>query len=276
MARDLDVIARDDRILPLTRALCWVIPPFLVVAFVVLYPWPSDTDRWFAWRILPTITPMVLGSAYLGGAYFFIRAIGATGWHTVKAGFVPVGVFASLMGITTVLHWGKFNHGHVAFWLWVLLYFTTPFLVFFVWLRNRPYDLPVAADDLLLPQAVARIIGAVGVLAVVTGLSLFLWPAKAITYWPWLITPLTARVLGAIYCLGIAGVGMFFDRRWSSARLSFQVAVAMLVLILVAGLRARAQFDPGNVLTWMFLGGFVAVTICVAAVYWRMERLRVR
>lgn len=275
MARNLDATARDDRILPLTRALCWVIPPFLVVAFVVLYPWPSDTDRWFAWRILPTITPMVLGSAYLGGAYFFVRAIGATGWHTVKAGFVPVGVFASLMGITTILHWGKFNHGHVAFWLWVLLYFTTPFLVFYVWLRNRPYDLPVADDDLLLPQVIARIIGAVGVLAVVTGLFLFLWPAKAITFWPWLITPLTARVLGAIYCLGIAGTGTFFDRRWSSARLSFQVAVAMLVLILVAGLRARAEFDPGNVLTWMFLGGFVAVTICVAAVYWRMERLRV-
>jgi hypothetical protein len=273
VVREVDAGTRDDRILPLTRALCWVIPPFLVVAFLVLYPWPSDTDRWFAWRILPTITPMVLGSAYLGGAYFFLRATEATGWHTVKAGFVPVGLFASLMGIATILHWGKFNHGHVAFWLWVLLYFTTPFLVFGAWLRNRPYDAPVAADDVLLPQVVARGIGAVGVLAVATGLFLFLWPATAITFWPWLLTPLTARVLGAIYCLGIAGVGAFFGRRWSSARLSFQVAGIMLVLILVAGARARGEFDAGNTFTWLFLGGFVAATVGVAAVYLRMERL---
>ena len=45
-----------------------VIVPFLVVAFVVLYPWPGDTQRWFAWTIKPTMTPMILGSAYLGGA----------------------------------------------------------------------------------------------------------------------------------------------------------------------------------------------------------------
>ena len=47
----------------------------------------------------------------------------------MKAGFVSVGVFASLMGITTVLHWAKFHHDRGAFWLWVLLYATTPFLL---------------------------------------------------------------------------------------------------------------------------------------------------
>ena len=48
--------------------------PFLVVAFAVLYPWPGDTDRLFAWHIRPTMTAMVLGSAYLGGAWFFVHA----------------------------------------------------------------------------------------------------------------------------------------------------------------------------------------------------------
>ena len=50
-----------------------------------------------------------------------------------RYGFLPVGVFASLMGATTILHWNRFSHGHVAFWLWALLYFTTPFLIFWVW-----------------------------------------------------------------------------------------------------------------------------------------------
>ncbi|HEY7628066.1 MAG TPA: hypothetical protein VH761_13410, partial [Ilumatobacteraceae bacterium] len=119
-------VDRDDRVLPATRVLAAVIVPFLVVAFVVLYPWPGDTRRWFAWTIKPTMTPMVLGSAYIGGAYFFVRAYGARQWHTVMAGFVPVTLFASCLGIATIVHWDKFNHDHVAFWIWAGLYFTTP------------------------------------------------------------------------------------------------------------------------------------------------------
>ncbi len=96
----------------------YAVAPFLVVGFAVVYPRPDDTGRLFAWNIAPTLTAMVLGSAYLGGAYFFLRAGRARAWHTVKGGFVPVAVFATLMGIATVVHWGRFNHQHVAFWLW--------------------------------------------------------------------------------------------------------------------------------------------------------------
>src|SRR4051794_27867227 len=101
-AQDVAVTVRDDRVLPLTRGVAYAIVPFLVVAFAVLYPWPDDTGRLFAWRIRPTMTAMMLGSAYLGGAYFFLRAARAAAWHTIKGGFVPVGVFASLMGVTTI------------------------------------------------------------------------------------------------------------------------------------------------------------------------------
>jgi hypothetical protein len=87
---ELDSKEADDRVLPLTRGIAAAIVPFLVVAFVVLYLWPGDTDRLFAWPIRPTMTAMVLGSAYLGGAYFFVCAARARSWHAVKAGFVPV------------------------------------------------------------------------------------------------------------------------------------------------------------------------------------------
>ena len=64
------VTGRDDRVLPLTRGVSLAIIPFLVVAFVVLYPWPHDTGRLFAWEIRPTLTAMILGSVYLGGFGF--------------------------------------------------------------------------------------------------------------------------------------------------------------------------------------------------------------
>jgi hypothetical protein len=263
----------DDRVLPLTRAVSYAIVPFLVVAFAVLYPVPSDTGTLFAWHILPTLTPMVLGSAYLGGAYFFIQAGRAREWHTVKGGFVPVAVFATLMGIATIVHWNKFLHDHVAFWLWAGLYFTTPFLVAWVYWRNRRHDRPAQPGDVLLTPLTARIIGTVGALALATGLFLFLAPGVAVHLWPWLLTPLTARVLGAVFCLGLAGIGALADRRWSSARLPMQVALVMLVLLIAAGLRAHDQFGGHNMLTWLFAAGFVSITAAMVTLYVRMERL---
>jgi hypothetical protein len=267
---------RDDRVLALTRWVSLVIVPFLAVAFFVLVPWPADTGRLFAWEIKPTLTAMVLGSVYLGGAYFFLRAFRATQWHTIKGGFVPVGTFATLMGIATIAHWDKFLHSHVAFWLWAGLYFTTPFLVFWVFLANRKHDAPAADGDLLLSVGVSRVIAVVGGLSLLTGAFLFLFPHQAVTFWPWTLTPLTSRVLGAIFCLGSAGLGALFDRRWSSARVLLQVGVLMLALILLAGARATGQFDPANAMTWLICGGFVAVLAAGVTLSLRMEARMIR
>ena len=266
--------ARDDVVLPVTRALSAFIVPFLVVAFVVLYGFPGDTDRLFAWTIKPPMTPMTLGAVYLGGAYFFVRAFRATAWHTVKSGFVAVGTFASLMGVATVLHWDRFNHDHVAFWLWVGLYFTTPFLVWGVWMANRRRGTSATPHDLVLPPVARMIMGLTGVLAVTAGLFLFLLPARAVDVWPWALTPLTSRVLGAVFMLGIAGLGVYADPRWSAARIMLQVQVFMLALILLAAARAHDQFDGGNPLTWLLLAGFVAAVASAAVLSVIMDARR--
>jgi hypothetical protein len=261
----------DDRIRPLTRGVSLAIIPFLVIAFAVLYPVPHDTARLFAWPIKPTIMPMILASVYIGGAYFFYRAATARQWHTVKGGFVPVATFATLMGIATILHWAKFSHSHVAFWLWAGLYFTTPFLIFWVWWANRRHDAPATSADLMLPVSVSRVIAVLGALSVLTAMFLFLLPGRAVAVWPWTLTPLTARALGAIFALGIAGLGAPADRRWSSARILFQVAALMLTLILVAGARASAELDPSNAMTWLIGGGFVGVLAAIVILYLRMR-----
>jgi hypothetical protein len=263
-----------DRVLPATRILSIVIIPFLVVAFAVLYFWPSadDTARLFAWRIVPDFTSMVLASAYLGGAYFFVRAASATRWHRVGGGFLPVALFASLLGVATVVHWDKFVHTNVAFWLWAGLYFTTPFLVIAVWWMNRQESAPVTADDLLLSPATSVLIGAAGIAPILICLFLFLFPRSAIAVWPWTLTELTARVTGAIFALGAVGIGAFVERRWTSARILLQVEGVMLMLIAIAVLRSHGDFDTGKPLTWVFAASFLALAFASALLYARMEK----
>ena len=260
----------DDRVLVYTRALSAVIVPFLVGAWVILYLFPDDTKRLFAWTIRPAMTPMVLASAYLGGAYFFVRVLRERHWHAVKTGFLAVTLFATLLGVATILHWDKFNHRHVTFWIWVVLYFSTPFLVFGGWLANRRHAAPARPDETRLGRMARFVIALVGVAALLQGVVMFAAPPLELPYWPWLLTPLTCRVMGAVFCLGVAGITVLVDPRWTSVKLMLQVAMLMIALILVAAVRAAPEFDAKQPLTWMLLVGFVAILVGAAYLSYAM------
>jgi hypothetical protein len=271
MATDRLASPRDDRVLAYTRGLSLVIVPFLLVAFVVLYLFPGDTKRLFAWTINPTMTPMVLASAYLGGAYFFVRVLREPRWNVVKTGFLSVALFASLLGVATVVHWDKFNHAHVAFWLWAGLYFVTPFLVIGGWLANRRFAAPAGPGEMRLGGMARWVVGLIGLLALVQGTVMFLAPVRVIAIWPWVLTPLTCRVVGAVFCLGCAGIGVLVDPRWTTVKLMLQVEVLMVVLMLIGAVRAHAEFDTSRPVTWLMLGGFVGVLLGSAYLWFTME-----
>jgi hypothetical protein len=252
-------IERDDRVLAYTRWLALFIVPFLVVAFVILYLMPSQTGRFWSWPIPVTMTSMTLAAAYLGGAYFFVQVSRCRHWHEVGVGFLAVTAFATLLGVATLLHWDKFFHDRLAFWLWAGLYFTAPFLVIAAWLRNRRYAAPVAAGEVLLRPLERDVIVGVSVVALVTGAALFVVPGVMADLWPWPLTPLTGRVIGATMCLGGAGIGVWFDSRWTSVRLMLQVQTVMLTLVLVAAVRARHELIGSHVLDWPLLLGVVGM-----------------
>jgi hypothetical protein len=250
---------QDDRVLAYTRWLALFIVPFLVVAFVILYLMPSQTGRFWAWQIPVTMTSMTLAAAYLGGAYFFVQVARSRHWHEVGGGFLAVTAFSGLLGVATLLHWDKFFHDRLAFWLWAGLYFTAPFLVIAAWLRNRRYAAPVAAGDVLLRPLEREVIVGVSVVALVTGAALFVVPGTMADLWPWPLTPLTGRVIGATMCLGGAGIGVWFDPRWTSVRLMLQVQTVMLTLILIAAVRARHELIAGHALDWPLLLGVLGM-----------------
>jgi hypothetical protein len=266
----------DDRVLAYTRGLSLFIVPFLLVAWVILYVFPDHTAKLWAWPIPVTMTSMVLASAYLGGAYFFVRvAFFEKHWHALAAGFLAVTAFASLLGVATVVHWDKFFHDRLAFWLWAGLYFGAPFLVIGAWLANRRYAAPFSSADVLLRPLERGVIAVLGVLALAQGVLMFVAPSVVIPLWPWALTPLTCRVMGATYCLGAAGAGTLFDPRWSSVRLMLQVEAVMLVLMLVAAVRASDELIPDRALSWPLLV-VVLLMLLGSAYLWVIHERRPR
>lgn len=265
---------RDDRILNTTRALAIVIVPFLLIASGILLVWTSETGRLFAWHIREPMSALMLGTAYLAGAWFFARTALARRWHHVTVGFLPVASFATFMLVATILHLDRYNQGHVSFVTWVALYATTPALVLLAWLRNRRTDPgTLEARDLRFSRPVRIVFAAGGGFYVAVALLLLASPNLMGDIWPWRLTPLTSRVVGGMMMLlGTFGLTIAADGRWSAARIPLQSLFVALGAGLVGAIRAWDTFDPGRPFTWVFVLPLVGLLVAVPAGYWLVER----
>lgn len=264
----------DDRIQPLTRVVSWFIPPFLVVAFVMLYFFPTNGvslngTSLFAWVINPPMTPLIMGGGYISGAYFFIRVIIGGKWHWFTHGFPAITAFTWFMGLSTLLHWDRFLHDHASFYAWLILYLVTPFLVPVIWLRNRPADPGTPdPDDAVVPASVRAVVRIISVVMVALALFMFVVPDPMIVMWPWKLTPLTARVVGGWFALpGVMGLFASSDPRWSAWKVLMQSQVIAFVLILIGVVRAWDNFNTANPVTWIFVGSLVALLVGIGVLY---------
>ncbi len=263
-----------DEMEPLTRWLALLILPFLAVASVLLYLLPTETERLFAWTIQPPLTAMLLGSAYLGGIWFFVHVVWQRRWHRVRHGFPAVVVFASLAGAATLLHIDRFHAGHVSFITWLVLYLTTPFLVLGALLANRCSDDGLAEEgDFRIPFRVRAALGSLGGLALLVGLALFLVPQAFLSTWAWDLTPLTSRIVGAVLTLpGMVNLWLFVDERWSAFRWIYQAQLFSLSFIALALVVARGDLRWSRPAAPLFVTGIVLSLLGYAAFYWWCER----
>jgi predicted small integral membrane protein len=271
---------RDDRMLPATHWASLVVFVILVPALVILWGMPDRTADAWAWRIEPELTPIFLGAGYGAGAYFFLRTFLARRFHPSSAGIFGAAFFAALMLIATLIHWDRFNHGDapligaLVFYGWVGVYIVSPFAVTALWWLNRRTDAGERTPgEAIVPQLAPRIARAVGIGALVVAAVFFLAPETAIDVWPWRLTPLTARVIASFTAqVGVGALLLSADRRWSAWKLIVQTFFVATALLLVGAVRAWDDFDTGNVMTYLYLGGLVGGDLALLLLYRRMAQ----
>jgi peptidoglycan/LPS O-acetylase OafA/YrhL len=270
--------ARDDRILPATRVVAAAIIFILILAVLALYLNPDFTDQNFAWTIKPRMTPMMMGAGYLMGAYFFARVLTGRHWHESAGGFIPIAAFTVFMAIATILHLDRFHQGTLSAALWMIVYAITPFLVPFLWWRNQRTDSGAPEpNDLVVPQAARWAALAAGVLISLLGAVLFIRPDLAIQVWPWMLTPLTARVLASWMMLpGIGGLYLQRESRWSAWRLLFESATIGSLFFGIAMIFSWSDWSPSNPLTILIALMVVSVVLLVPVAVFVIESRRSR
>jgi surface polysaccharide O-acyltransferase-like enzyme len=67
--------------------------------------------------------------------------------------------------------------------------------------------------------------------------------------------------------VGVGALLLSLDRRWSAWKLIVQTFFVATALLLVGAIRAWDDFDTGNVMTYLYVGGLVACDIALLLLY---------
>lgn len=266
---------KDDRVFVSTQIVAGSVIVALLLAFLALYLFPDHTDTDFAWTILPRTSALFIGAGYTAGAYFFARLILDKKWHRVQAGFLPITAFTIVMFLATILHWDRFHHGALNFYLWTVVYAITPFLVPFIWWRNQQTGITdLEEQDVRFSPFVQSALKTIGIVGVLAFVIVFIQPTLLISLTPWKLTPLTGRVFAGWSILTLCSVASLgFDGRWSATRTLMESAMVGIALCLLAMPRMWSDFNKSNPMFYALVGGLVVTLIAFIIIHVRLDNL---
>jgi hypothetical protein len=125
----------------------------------------------------------------------------------------------------------------------------------------------------VVPVLARRGLLALGVILLAFAIGGFVAPAWLIDIWPWTLSPLTARIMSGWFALlGVGGIVISTDARWSAWKVGLQSIGLWHLLVLAAAFVRRADFANG--LGNWYLASVVVVLVGMFLLYVLMEGKR--
>lgn len=241
--------------------------PLLFIAGVQLFIFSAQTDVYFAWTISLPLTAAFLGAGYWAAMVFAYR----NWWESPIVSARTTGLTAlaatGILGIATFLHLDKFHLSspmllaRFVTWVWIIVYAVTPFLFIAIWVfLGRHKDETIGADPFPMWMRFGNFFQAL--VFIPAALWLFLAPASLIPFWPWELTPLTARAISAwLLAYGLACVTITLENNKSNTFSGRMSLLAFCVLQLIALARYFSSFELSKPLAWMYLLALIVGTV---------------
>lgn len=168
--------------------------------------------------------------------------------------------FTTLTLIVTLVHIGKFHFAapapvtRVAAWGWLGIYAGVPPVLAYLWWRQTQAAPGTSCGNRRLPPVLRALLGLQGTVLLLLGGALITVPTRTAGLWPWPLTPLTGRAVGAwLIALGVIAVQSWhLDRRESLAIVFPATSLfAVLQLAVLAGFGNEMHWQHAQV--WCYL-----------------------
>lgn len=266
--------------------LLYIASALVLAVGTTLFLFPGRTDTLFSWTVNPALTAAFLGAAYLSA--FVLEFLGAreTLWARARVAVPAVLTFTFLTLIATLLHIDKFHFGsafglftQAGTWVWLLVYAIVPvaMAVLLVLQLRAPGTEPPRSVP--MPIWIRLVYAGQATIMILLGIVFFVVPKPAADLvWPWMLTPLTGRAVGAwLVGVGIAAGQIAWENDWLRARIGAISYTLFGFLELVVLLRFASAQDPatgypilawGDLRTWIYLLFLVSILAAGAYGWW--------
>jgi len=201
---------------PLNQWMRWLLYAASGLVFLAgfqLFVLSEQTATTFAWTVNPALTAASLGAAYWAAVPVEFLAARQSSWAKARIAVPAVWAFTTLTLIVTIVHVDRFHFSspdvtaRAAAWLWLGIYAGVPaamLVAAFMQRRMAGRDPP---RETQLPGWLRGLLLVEGTGMAAMGVALFALPGTTLTVWPWTLTALTARAIGA-WLLALA-IGVF-------------------------------------------------------------------
>jgi hypothetical protein len=249
---------------------------FLAATFVVwLLFLPTAGDR-FAWPVVPVLTAVFIGTAFIARTYLGFQLWRQKYWHNLRWQVWGNYGFLATIFLATLWHVDQMNW-HTSFWMahiWTIAYIVEPVMLPLLEPRGagRSQPLPPELQAGPILATTRWLMAAILLIGVTIGGLLIINPAFTNTRWPWPLDPFDARVMAAFPVLAAGWAAwVYFAEDWALAKLAVIGLALHTGSLFVVWLVTLGQYDPTrhNIATY---GVALAVmTVLLIATFVRQE-----
>ena len=258
-------------VIPGMRRMLWVAAGLVLVQGSILLAAHDNTARYFSWTIAVPVTAAFLGASYLSAAVLEAAAARQGSWQRARIAVPGVLAFTTLTLVVTLVHLSKFHLGAASAltqaltWGWLAIYVGVPPVLAYLWWRQARAVPGTAPAGPALPPVVRAALGLQGAVMLVLGAALLAVPVQAARLWPWPLTALTGRAVGA----WLVGLGIIAAQSWHANRrevvaIAFPAVIvfAALQLAVLAGFARSMRWDQAPAWCYLlFLASLLAVGV---------------
>ena len=254
----------ETRIKPVIPAMRWLL---IVAGLLVLgagnslFLFSEQTDEYFAWTIANPLIAAFLGAAFWSSCALEILSAREAAWSRARMAVPAVLVFTILTAVATLVHRDIFHDTWIA-WVWIGVYLIVPPVVMIVLgmqLQAPGVDEPRRFP---LPSWLRAMSVVQGLVLLSAGAALMLAPLDAMTIWPWPLTELTARAIGAwLIGLGVIAGQAAWENDFLRARASAVAAILLALLESIALVRYPDTIDFNSIEAVVYLFALANVAV---------------
>lgn len=241
-----------------TKSILWFHTMVTILAGWCLFLLPQVFGPFWPW-MLPPLAARFMGALLIGGGV-------CTALTALSLEPLPV-VGPALLGVgdALIISAGLLDMGEIGFTgrmlLWLVMFSSIALLLWMLLLMRGSQGSRVS-DQRPLTRG-HRIYFSIHLAVVIpVGLTMYLVPALAQRIWPWTLSPVNIRLLGAFFVgASILSIWSLRQQDWQAVRPLIALYAVFTTLATLAAIIHFNLFNPGRIATWVFFALYIFVAL---------------